>query len=94
MAQASDAVHPASRGFCCERPCFLIAIGHLSDALKTPGGHGGPAPPAAAEGEGLNNEAKLAARKTRGVRTFEALEVDLYHALRRLAGPTLAHRFS
>ena len=54
----------------------------------------GAGPPAAAAGEGLNNEAKLAARKAHGFRTFEALEVDLYHTLGDLPEPALAHRFS
>ena len=41
MARVSDAVHPTSRGSCRKSPCFPIAIGHRSDALKTPGGTGG-----------------------------------------------------
>jgi len=44
--------------------------------------------------EGLNNKAKLATRKAYGFRTFEGLEVALYHTLAKLPQPSFAHRFS
>ena len=44
--------------------------------------------------EGLNNKAKLATRKAYGFRTFECLEVTLYHTLGNLPQPSFAHRFS
>ena len=44
--------------------------------------------------EGLNNKAKLATRKAYGFRTFECLEVTLYHTLGKLPQPSFAHRFS
>jgi len=59
-----------------------------------PRGARGAGPPDAAVGEGLNNKAKLAARKTHGVRALKALEVDLYHTLGNLPEPAPAHRFS
>jgi transposase len=43
--------------------------------------------------EGTNNNAKLAIRKARGFRTYEALEIALYHQLGRLPEPESAHRF-
>jgi len=43
--------------------------------------------------EGLNANAKLAIRKARGFRTYEALETALYHQLGRLPEPEMAHRF-
>jgi len=44
--------------------------------------------------EGLNNKAKLATRKAYGFRTYECLEVALYHTLGNLPQPSFAHRFS
>ncbi len=44
--------------------------------------------------EGLNNKAKLATRRAYGFRTFEGLEVALYHTLAKLPQPSFAHRFS
>jgi len=44
--------------------------------------------------EGLNNKAKLATRKAYGFRTFEGLEVALYHTLAKSPQPSFAHRFS
>lgn len=43
--------------------------------------------------EGMNGNAKLAIRKARGFRTYEALETALYHQLGRLPEPEFAHRF-
>jgi transposase len=43
--------------------------------------------------EGTNNNAKLAIRKARGFRTYEALETALYHQLGRLPEPESTHRF-
>jgi transposase len=43
--------------------------------------------------EGLNNKAKLATRKTHGFRTYDALEVVLYHTLGNLPEPDCAHTF-
>lgn len=44
--------------------------------------------------EGLNNKAKLATRRAYGYRTYDALEVSLYHVLGNLPEPDCAHRFS
>jgi len=44
QVEGAPMVHLASCGPCRGRPRFLIAIGHLSYALKTPGGTGGLAP--------------------------------------------------
>jgi transposase len=44
--------------------------------------------------EGLNNKAKLATRKAYGFRTYDALEVVLYHTLGNLPEPECAHAFS
>ena len=44
--------------------------------------------------EGLNNKAKLAMKRAYGFRTFEGLEVALYHTLGNLPQPSFAHRFS
>jgi len=44
--------------------------------------------------EGMNGNAKLAIRKARGFRTYEALETALYHQLGRLPEPECTHRFS
>lgn len=43
--------------------------------------------------EGLNNKAKLATRKAYGFRTYDALEVVLYHTLGNLPEPDCAHAF-
>ncbi len=43
--------------------------------------------------EGLNANIKLALRKAYGFRTFEAVQVALYHQLGKLPEPPLAHRF-
>jgi transposase len=43
--------------------------------------------------EGMNANAKLAIRKARGFRTYEALETALYHQLGRLPEPESIHRF-
>ena len=43
--------------------------------------------------EGMNANAKLAIRKARGFRTYEALETALYHQLGRLPEPESTHRF-
>ena len=43
--------------------------------------------------EGLNTNAKLALRKARGFRTYEALETALYHQLGCLPEPEFTHRF-
>ena len=43
--------------------------------------------------EGLNGKAKLTMKKAYGFRTFEALEVALYHTLGKLPEPEFTHRF-
>ena len=43
--------------------------------------------------EGLNANIKLTFRKAYGFRTFEAVQVALYHQLGKLPEPPLAHRF-
>jgi transposase len=43
--------------------------------------------------EGLNNKVKLTMRKSFGFRTFEAIEVALYHNLGNLPEPDHTHRF-
>ena len=43
--------------------------------------------------EALNGVAKLRFRKAFGFRTFEAIEVALYHQLGHLPEPELAHSF-
>jgi transposase len=43
--------------------------------------------------EGLNNKAKLTTRKAYGFRTYEAIEIALYHALGALTHPKFTHRF-
>jgi transposase len=43
--------------------------------------------------EGLNNKAKVTARKSYGFRTFRCHEIALYHALGKLPEPDAAHRF-
>jgi len=43
--------------------------------------------------EGLNNKLKLTLKKAYGFRTFQAVEVALYHTLGDLPQPTPTHRF-
>jgi transposase len=43
--------------------------------------------------EGMNANAKLTIRKARGFRSYEALEVALYHALGHLPEPKYAHEY-
>lgn len=43
--------------------------------------------------EGLNNKVKVTMRKSYGFRTFEAIEVALYHNLGHLPEPETTHRF-
>jgi transposase len=43
--------------------------------------------------EGLNNKVKLTTRKSYGFRTYEAIEISLYHNLGRLPEPDFTHRF-
>ena len=43
--------------------------------------------------EGLNNKAKLTTRKAYGFRTYEAIEIALYHALGKLPEPKFTHEF-
>lgn len=43
--------------------------------------------------EGLNNKAKLTTRKAYGFRTYEAIEIALYHTLGDLPEPKLTHEF-
>ena len=43
--------------------------------------------------EGLNNKIRVVTRRSYGFRTFEAMEVALYHSLGRLPEPELTHRF-
>jgi transposase len=43
--------------------------------------------------EGLNNKAKLTTRKAYGFRTYEAIEIALYHSLADLPEPEFTHRF-
>ena len=43
--------------------------------------------------EGFNNKAKLTMRKSYGFKTFNAIEIALYHALGGLPEPKTAHRF-
>lgn len=43
--------------------------------------------------EGLNNKAKLTTRKAYGFRTYEAIEIALYHSLGVLPQPEFTHRF-
>jgi transposase len=43
--------------------------------------------------EGLNNKAKLTTRKAYGFRTYEAIEIALYHTLGKLPEPESAHEF-
>jgi len=43
--------------------------------------------------EGLNNKRKLTTRKSYGFRTYEAIEISLYHNLGALPEPEFIHRF-
>lgn len=43
--------------------------------------------------EGFNNKVKLTTRKSYGFRTYEAIEIALYHSLGRLPEPDFTHRF-
>ncbi len=43
--------------------------------------------------EGLNNKAKLTTRKAYGFRTYEAIEIALYHTLGNLPEPEFTHEF-
>ncbi|MBM3797692.1 MAG: transposase, partial [Acidobacteria bacterium] len=43
--------------------------------------------------EGLNNKAKVAARKSYGFRTFRVHELALHHTLGKLPEPPLTHEF-
>ena len=43
--------------------------------------------------EGFNNKAKLTTKKAYGFRTYEAIEIALYHQLGKLPEPEFTHRF-
>ena len=43
--------------------------------------------------EGLNNKARLTTRKAYGYRTYEAIQISLYHTLGRLPQPEFTHTF-
>lgn len=43
--------------------------------------------------EGLNNKIRVVTRRSYGFRTFEAMEIALYHTLGRLPEPLSTHRF-
>ena len=43
--------------------------------------------------EGFNNKVKLTTRKAYGFRSFETIEIALYHALGDLPEPDSTHRF-
>ena len=44
--------------------------------------------------EGFNNKVKLTTRKAYGfLRTYEAIEIALYHSLGALSEPEFTHRF-
>jgi transposase len=43
--------------------------------------------------EGLNNKAKLTTRKAYGFRTYEVIEIALYHTLGHLPEPKFTHQF-
>jgi len=43
--------------------------------------------------EGLNNKIRVVTRRSFGFRTFDAMEMALYHTLGRLPEPESAHRF-
>jgi transposase len=44
--------------------------------------------------EGLNNKLRVVTRRAYGFRTFEAMEIALYHTLGKLPEPESSHRFS
>jgi len=48
----------------------------------------------AAVAEGKNNRAKVRCRMAYGYRTYDALEVALYHELGELPEPNCFHRFA
>lgn len=43
--------------------------------------------------EGLNNKVRVITRRSYGFRTYNGIEVALYHTLGRLPEPETAHRF-
>jgi transposase len=43
--------------------------------------------------EGLNNKIRVVTRRSYGFRTFDAMEIALYHTLGRLPEPETTHRF-
>ena len=43
--------------------------------------------------EGLNNKIRVVTRRSYGFRTYEAMEIALYHNLGRLPEPQITHRF-
>jgi len=43
--------------------------------------------------EGLNNKARVTTKRAYGFRTYDALEVALYHTLGDLPEPNFTHRF-
>jgi transposase len=43
--------------------------------------------------EGLNNKIRVVTGRSYGFRTFEAMEIALYHTLGRLPEPESPHRF-
>ena len=43
--------------------------------------------------EGLTNKLRVVTRSSYGFRTYEAMEIALYHTLARLPEPELTHRF-
>jgi transposase len=43
--------------------------------------------------EGLNNKIRVVTRRSYGFRTYEAMEIALYHTLGRLPEPESTQRF-
>jgi transposase len=43
--------------------------------------------------EGLNSKAKLAMKKAYGFKSYETIEIALYHQLGKLPEPEMTHRF-
>jgi hypothetical protein len=43
--------------------------------------------------EGLNNKIRVVTRRSYGFRTFDAMEIALYHTLGRLPEPESTHKF-
>jgi transposase len=43
--------------------------------------------------EGLNNKIRVVTRRSYGFRTYDAMEIAMYHTLGRLPEPELTHRF-